>query len=587
MSSEEVRRTVAESWARRFDKKREAEDEPPKEAVGVEVSKSNIESERELPIPKRQKKAIEPKEEVIEILSDEEELSPTDNSSSEEPIEIISDVEEVVVPDKPIRNEQIRTSKTIQSPQKKKKQISPPFLPIHNPLYDNPKLPNSVIISDVLSSPNLRSCYLFSYQHDLEFILPQFHSNNIDLTIVYQTGTVLDSPKRALFRNVQFIEVAMPPYSSHHPKLIINVYNDDTVQLFLVSCNMTFMEWSTNNQMIWQSPRLHKDLNSKDTVFKTHLFNYIKNYQKPQLDTLVVLLKKYDFNSIIGDFVSSATSTSDKFGFWGLYNSLLSKGLIPRKHEKERQLLYQTSSIASAIRHTPTINQSANIFTHLLLPLFSGKYTNHGRLSISRDFPLSNGFISVEQFSKEYKVKPYIIYPSLSDVRNSLFGYGSGGWSHFNPHSKWNKPMNDFLTPKVFHHSYSQQRKTNPSHTKFLIMSSDNFKTLDWVFFTSTNMSKQAWGTPPTKKDLLSLPPKSNVSNYETGILLCPSDYGSGIKFIPLEFGQEKNLEENEVPIYLPFRLPPEKYSNQDEPWCVSKSHDLPDILGNLHVVNN
>lgn len=583
MEEGDIRREVAEHWAKRFEEHEphaEESKEPAIEAIpvpDVPVLPVADENEEELeilePAAKRQKK--EPIEDEVEEELEIEivDLSGNDDQVEVAPIDVSSEVDDDVVAIEPVE--------VTEDPPKGNE---PPFLPIHNPTYDNPKLKNSLTVSDLLSSPKLKSCYLFSYQHNLEFILPQFHSNTIDLTIVYQEGTVLDSPLRKGFPNIQFVNVYMAPFTSHHPKLIINFYNDDTCKIYLVSCNMTQLEFETNNQMVWQSPFLKQVPNSQNTPFKQHLFNYLKNYQKSPLNTLCLKLKAYDFEPIKSDFVSSATSKSDKFGFLGLYNSLLLKGLIPRKFEKNRQVLYQTSSISSSIRWSKAHNESANLFTHLIAPLISGKYNMQGNLNLVQNFPLRNGYEAVELFSQDYKVKPYIIFPSLSDIRNSLFGYRSGGWSHYNPFSKCNIPMNDYLQKYFFHHSYSNQRRTNSSHTKFILMSSDNFQTLDWVLFTSANMSKQAWGTTPTKDTIKSHRPISAVSNYETGVLISPTDYGSGKKLVPLEIGEERKLSDDEIPVILPFRLPPEQYKADDQPWCMKDACNLPDILGAIHL---
>jgi len=606
--SADVRRTVANAWANRFEKQKEskAEHEPkPKPEAEQALIESKVEAESEPEKPQSKTKAddCEPEEpkpkkrklaskqqDVIEILDDDDEDEVRIENNSKVPIEIESEtddedagpIENTTQPVKPSKPSTKEGKKIVSSSAtNSSKGFPPPFLPIHNPTYDTPKLKNSLLISDLLSDPNLKSCYIFSYQHNLDFILPQFHSRDIDLKIIYQEGTVLDSEIRPLYKNIQFIKVFMQPFTSHHPKMIINFYNDKC-KIYLISCNMTQLEFETNNQLVWQSPILNKTKDPKDTPFKLHLFDYLKNYDKPPLNTLCLMLKSFDFTQIIGDFVSSATSTSDKFGYLGLYKSLLYHGLIPKKYDKDRHLLYQTSSIGTAIRHSSVNNTSTNLFTHLLLPLFTGKYTDRGKLDITKLFPLPNGYQSIVTLKNEVKVQPYIIFPSLSDVRNSLFGYVSGGWSHYNPFSKWNIPMNECLTDYVFHHSYTNQRKTNPSHTKFLIMSSDNFQTLDWVFFTSANMSKQAWGAPPKKQDTYN--PKSFVSNYETGVLLCPRQYGSGVKFIPLEIGEEREMKDNEVPIILPFRLPPPKYNDNDVPWCLKKGCNLPDLLGNIHL---
>lgn len=613
MSDDSIRRTVANAWINRFSddgKEREKTDadvkQVSKQSTPQDVKNRSIEQEQDPDTTnnahfKRPKKASKELE-VIEITDSDSDTGVQSISNlpkDDIEITIVDDDADIPIPMANVSDTHGKGPRGVKRVLSAPKPTSTasnsgtipnsrsthtsPLLPIHNPLYDNPKLRNSIVISDLLSTPDLATCYIFSFQHDLGFILPQFHSTDVDLKIIYQKNTVVDSPLRASFPNLQLIEVFMQEYTTHHPKLIINFYKDDTVKIFLLSCNMTQTEFETNNQMVWQSPILHKSDNTEMTPFKEHLFDFLKNYKKDPLNTLCLRLNYFDFTSIHCDFVSSATGSSKKFGYLGLYTSLLRKGLIPKKFNKQRYLLYQTSSMASAIGYSPKSMESSNLFTHLIAPLVSGKYNDRGKLNFQYSkFPMAHGYQSVADFSAEWKVKPYIIFPSLSDVRNSYFGYRSGGWSHYNPSTKWNIPMNKFLTQNVLHHSFSKQRGTNSSHTKFLIMSSDNFKTLDWVLFTSANLSKQAWGLPVKKENLSN--PQSYVSNYETGVLLSPKDYGPNAKFIPLEFGEEKILQDDEVPIYLPFRLPPAKYTEDDEPWFMGKDSNLPDLLGNIHL---
>lgn len=450
-------------------------------------------------------------------------------------------------------------------PKKKPKMdVFPIFKPLHNPSYDKHKLSNSLTINDLIGDSNLSKSYLFSFQYSMPFIFANLYSKKTLVTMVYQEGTIIDSINKTEY-NINLIPVQMKPFSCHHPKVIINFYdNDEYIKIYLLSANLTEFEFTFNNQIVWESPKLIKK-DSIDNDFKSNLIEFIKTYNKPELNfTLIKFLKNYDFNPIIGDFIYSSSGNFKNNGYLSLYNSLKKNHLLPSNPNEKAQLLYQTSSLGAPFANSNKVGPS-NMLTNLLFPL-----------SIGKKFPLY-GTEQVRTLQKETNVQLFLIYPTLQDVRNSNFGYDSGGWSHYNPLSKNGKAQHDELLHDILYKSYSTQRKTNPSHTKFLIYSKDEFKSIEWVLFTSCNLSKSAWGN--VKLDLSSV----NGMNFESGILISRKHFKNGIKLIPTTIGENKFLKQDEIAIELPFKLPPEKYSPTDEPWIFSKEHLEPDLKGQIH----
>jgi tyrosyl-DNA phosphodiesterase-1 len=527
MSDNSVRDEVRQAWL----KKQEASNKRKRE------SESESEADHE--------------DNVISLLSDDDE---------------VVEVKRTTTIREPTRTEVIAEPKLNQNLQN-----LAPFKPLHNPTYDVSKLSNSMTMNDLLGSPDLSKSYLFSFQYSLPFILQTVKSKHTPITLVYQRGTVQDYLWKTDY-NLNLIEVEMKPFSSHHPKLIINFYDNDTyLKVFMISANLTELEFALNNQIVWESPKLHLNANSISTPFKEKMLDWIKSYGKPQLNNqLVSQLEQYDFSGIIGDFVSSsAGSYHSKFGFYSLYDALKEKKLLPQDYSTKTQLLYQSSSVGAAFSHTK--EGAANTFSHLLFPLCMGK-----------SFPIPNGPESLRNLQRETNTELFVIFPSLNDVKSSMFGFDSGGWSHYNPYSKNGSIQHKTILSTILHKSYSNQRKTNSSHTKFLILSKDGFKTLEWVLFTSANLSQSAWGKPKFKKKHSVEQENINISNYETGILISRNHYpkSANIKLVPVAIGEKKLLRDNEIPIELPFNLPPEKYATNDEPWCLTKDYKEPDSRG-------
>lgn len=524
-----IRQTVANHWATKYDRKRS-------------ITTDTAEGEN-----KREKPAMSNEIEVIEINDDDD------------------DVQEVPQPTEP-----------------KRKCFDPPLLPLHNEAYDIPKLNNSKTFKDLIGSPDLKACYLFSFQFELDFILPQFSSNSTEINILHQNGRVIPSNLVRSFSNLNFYEIYVPPFSAYHPKLIINQFKNNTFQIHIMSPNLTEYEFcKTNNQMVWSSPLLSKNSNSK-TQFKTNLLIFLQNHDISKLKSLVRSLTSIDFSEIKNEFHHASTGLHSGSGYLGLYDLLAKNNLITKSDDKTtKHILYQSSSIASALAFNKKTQDCSNVFTHILAPLVSGVFTNQSNNSLNlKSIPLSIGLNSVDSFLSSKTSKLYIIFPTTEEIRTSKPGYVSGTWSVFNTSKESGKFMFKNLLSKFFYKSFTKQRSSNPSHTKFFLMSSDNFKTLDWCLFTTANLSKQAWGHLRLEEKK-SNTEKVSISNYECSVLIHPKQYGENAVLKPLEIGSGySHLESNEVPVFLPFKLPPEKYSNTDTPWDATVSHSKLDSNG-------
>ena len=234
----------------------------------------------------------------------------------------------------------------------------------------------------ILSDTKLKTCWLFSYQYELDYILPMFHEN-VNVRMVAQNGTILpltnrDAVSSKLLANLQSFSVNMPPYTCHHSKMVINFYQDGSCQIFIPSNNFTQAETNIPQQIWWSSPQLPRTRTNErnKSKFKSQLKTYLDSYPC-NLGSLKKSVDEVDFANLDNTNTQFVYSTPTKrkdivSGFRLIYNSLKDESLIPSLGlaNREQHYLVQTSSIGGPLR-VPSIG-APNLFTHLMVPLFSG-----------------------------------------------------------------------------------------------------------------------------------------------------------------------------------------------------------------------
>ena len=115
-------------------------------------------------------------------------------------------------------------------------------------------------------------------------------------------------------------------------------------------------------------------------------------------------------------------------------------------------------------------------------------------------------------------------------------------------------------------------RKRAAPHIKTYIRFGDSTRSsIDWMLITSANLSKQAWG------DALTTGGEVRTCSYEIGVLVWPELYGEGAKMVPtfktdLPNKELRNEGKSVVGARMPYDLPLQSYSKQDEPWCATSS---------------
>ncbi|EDO17562.1 hypothetical protein Kpol_534p43 [Vanderwaltozyma polyspora DSM 70294] len=476
--------------------------------------------------------------------------------------------------------------------------VDNPFRLIKSDIYDtgrngNPVVGSSYFITmgEIFGDKSLRKTFLFSFQFDLDFILSFFKHKTIErITIVAQEGTILPVRSRYLrpmMEIVQIIQFRMPAFSCHHSKMIINFYEDNSCKIFIPSNNFTYMETNLPQQVCWVSPRLPEASGTPpENKFKKNLFKYIYSYQDKRVRQVLSYLREIDFNSLSNvEFVYSVPSKSSVSGFKQLAALLLknsTKEDFSTPTDIQHHYLCQTSTIGGSISKKFPLN----LFTGIMIPTFS-RLIEFNTEPNSRSKSASPEDM-IEQLNS-HNIKPYLVYPTVEEIRNSPSGWSCSGWFNFR-YQKNNEQylslLNDF---KCFYKQnanlISKHRKATPSHSKFYLKSKTSVKSnsnnpfdiLDWCVYTSANLSVSAWGTSSRL-----------ARNYEVGILFqsTPELQIKCKSFVDVIYRKGSKLSDtapscNTVNVMVPFTLPCSPYdTTKDEAFCISKNYDLPDING-------
>lgn len=419
------------------------------------------------------------------------------------------------------------------------------FKLIKSEVYDTPNhiFPKPLVshhfitLDDILYDCNLEKTILFSFQYELNFILPKIHPKVSHITLIAQTGTIIPLTIKhyiPMMKKTQIIEFEMPPYSCHHSKMIINFYKDRSCQIFLPSNNFTYNETNYPQQVCWCSPILSPINQNRNgyvrtkNKFQENLISYLKSYNIKELKyhSIIYDLQKVDFSPLNDNEISFIFSTTNKkvtSGLRLLNETLLEKSLLIDNDDinsnMSRHFLCQTSSMGGSLSRIKPIN----IFTHLMIPTWCNLLkinANDKRIKYIETDTLCKLY-------KDMKIHPYIVYPTLNELKSSIYGPMIEGW--FNFYYERNIPYYSMLKDK-FRIFYKQnpkdvsfRRGPIPSHSKFYLsttvtgeettgMKNNIFQELDWCCYTSSNLSMNAWGK------ILTTP-----RNYEVGVLIYKS----------------------------------------------------------------
>ncbi|ODV78435.1 phospholipase D/nuclease [Suhomyces tanzawaensis NRRL Y-17324] len=479
---------------------------------------------------------------------------------------------------------------------------------LHNPSYESHLEEyvnkDTIKISDLIGSQDLRESYQFNFTVQLDLILQYFHKD-VSIhrkRITFITGsTVLDpdNPDIDFIKqkfNIRDITASLPnAFASHHTKMMINFFEDNTCEVVIMTFNLTKIDFAGLTQMLWRSGRLKKL--SASTIepevglwFKKDLQRYLRKYGKKELRSLAMELGEYDFLPVEVELVASVPGsneiTNDKcseiYGYGKLSQILNRNNLkVEKTANKHHNILSQVSSIPYPFKIRK--GETSSVFTHILCPLAFAPSAQVFSI-------LEPGTRSCTKHQEAHNYKPHIIYPTVEEVAASNVGWASGQALHFNytksaahrnqyeqnikPYLKrWSNSGGDLVTG----------RETVPPHVKMLICDNGNdWETIRWALMGSHNLSKQAWGI--NNGTNLSDPTRYTVSSYELGVLVFPRKD----QVMKPVYATDSTDEPNVLPLRLPFRLPTEDYKDSDRPFSQWISYgELQDKFGNSYNLDD
>lgn len=331
---------------------------------------------------------------------------------------------------------------------------------------------------------------------------------------------------------IQTIKIETPSnWGTHHSKISIFKYKDEGARIIISTANLYADDWENRTQALWMSPHLPKISENDDyftgeskTGFKADFIAYLRFYQKPSLESWIIMFQGLDFSSINVFFVASVPGTykgidQDRWGLGKLRNILSKHAELPFDGAK-----------------WPVIAQASSI----------------GSLGPNYGAWLSQEFIPVMSSEKFRGIRSapnfQFIYPSLNNYKDSFdkevgsccLPYG------MRTHQKQLWLLNYLYQWK----STAKGRDRAMPHSKIYTRISPDFKKIPWVVVTSANLSKAAWGYGKASK---------SIFNYEAGVVFIP-EYVIGEKVFPIVEDNENGM----MPFPLPYDVPLTTYDGLD-----------------------
>jgi tyrosyl-DNA phosphodiesterase-1 len=501
-------------------------------------------------------------------------------------------------------------TKSSQNPQdyENKHLIPPNISPFH--LTTISELPDecnvdTVSLTDLLYHENLKEAWIFDYLFNLDFVLSHLHpkvAKDVNVKIIhgsYQESDHLrhinqwnNGSKSEEWPNVSVLCAYIGErFGTHHTKMMILFFNDDTAQVVIHTANMIEFDWTNMTQAVWLSPKLslvsyadiRKSVEEKDTAigsgnrFKVDLLRYLRVYER-RTSVLVSQLQLYDFSAIRAAFLASAPTSvhinstkpenHTSFGWLGLKEILIA---ISKRTSTDGHSFTGLSSVKDTI--VVQVSSIASLGDKWETEFFKVLDTSRGKT----------------------KSNVKILFPHVKDVQDSLEGYRSGSSIHMKTTSTTGKPQILRLrsrfcqwSPGLEDHEQVHGKEWRDGlrgpaapHVKTFMRFSYDFKKIEWALLTSANLSKQAWGEMPNKEG------KVRICSYEVGVMVFPQLFSENgkIEMVP-SFGKDTlevaRKEENtvQIPLRMPYGLPPIPYQAEQVAWSTDVVHNGQDRHG-------
>ncbi|KAK0368177.1 tyrosyl-DNA phosphodiesterase [Colletotrichum limetticola] len=464
---------------------------------------------------------------------------------------------------------------------------------------------DTITLHDILGDPLIKECWQFNFIHDIGFLMAHFDHDVrhlVDVHIVHgfwkkgDLNRKLLETEAAAYKNVNIHTAPMPrspgSFGVHHAKLMILLRHDNTAQIVIHTANITSLDWYGTRNAIWCSPLLprlgqcpqHSQASTDPAAaightFKKDLIEYLRAYnaRSRAIGTLPGRLGGYDFSAVRAALVASVPgrypaggAQSDRWGWPGLRRLLSTVPAAPGASD----VVAQVSAVA-------TLGSTDEWLSRCLRPALATTAPDQ------EDVPGAS----------EPNLK--ILFPTAEDVRRSAGGYSAGAGVLTSISTPQQIKQLAYLRPflcrqgrgvprsacgtQASAHSRIAGQPTAPArhpvcHAKTYIRHAQGG--IDWALLTSANISKQAWGSGPSKTR-----GEMTIASWELGVLIWPSMFGQDVQMVATTVGDLPTQSTIRNPAVLvgvrtPYTTPLRSYQADEIPWVVSMQHNEPDCLG-------
>ncbi|XP_040528900.1 tyrosyl-DNA phosphodiesterase 1 isoform X1 [Gallus gallus] len=425
-------------------------------------------------------------------------------------------------------------------------------------------------IKDILSPlfGTLVSSAQFNYCIDVAWLVRQYPQEYRKKPLLIVHGEKRESKAELLaqarpFENISFCQAKLDiAFGTHHTKMMLLLY-EEGLRVVIHTSNLIAEDWHQKTQGIWLSPlypRLPQgssdSAGESETNFKSDLISYLMAYSSPVLKEWIDLIREHDLSETRVYLLGSTP---------GRY-----QGIDKEKwgHLRLRKLLKDHASSIPAQESWPVVGQFSSI----------GSLGADGSKWLCSEFQESlvaagSGVAALLKCD----VPIHLVYPTVSNVRQSLEGYPAGGSLPYSIQTAQKQ-----LWLHSYFHKWSAEvsgRSHAMPHIKTYMRPSHDFQKIAWFLVTSANLSKAAWGALEKNGTQLM------IRSYELGVLFLPSAFGLDKGYFHVKGNMLSEGKDSATSFPVPFDLPPERYGSKDQPWIWNIPYtSAPDTHGNMWV---
>jgi len=397
---------------------------------------------------------------------------------------------------------------------------------------------DSLYMTDILhpSLGKLSTTLQINFMVDLDWLTMNYEATKTDqlpLVILYGAENP-DLASSNLSSHIRAVRVKPKyPYGTHHTKMMVLVYEDNSVRVAVHTANLVPDDWMNRTQGIWLSdkcPRITDGGSGESpTGFKSSLLRYLKFYEVSVLQQFITCIQSCDMSHITTAFVSSVPN-SHKDGamcMWG--------------HRAVAKLL--RNNIPASVSSWPVIVQCSSIGS---LGLSPDMWLEH-ELGTSLSSTLSRSLT---------RSKVSVVYPSHNDVLSSYDGPLGGGCL---PYSGQTAAKQPWLVDHMNHWRAEASNRTRAMpHIKTYTRTSPDNTEMAYFMLTSANLSKAAWGSVSKAGN------SCLIMSYEAGVVWLPKFVTGEEMFKTVPF-KERRAGSNMFPLH--YDLPLTKFTEREKPW--------------------